>query len=254
MTDPDVIDQLAGLEPNSPLATIRDRKPVTRQQAHASYLSLFEPAEPGDVMLQERFAIAVFVTGLHAPEQDAPYLLAENTMTAFYAAGLSRTAPTEPFLAALSAEILLGRTAGPYGAYPAGPLSVEDVTGPSYDVAEPHRAALGTRVTAALVHAHRLVFHPRDADAAALQALLDAGWSTTGIVTLSQLVAFLAFQIRAVAGLRTLAAARPRGTSHDRHRHHAPQQPRAGGIYPGDARLAALAAAPRRGRTDRSSA
>ena len=51
-----------------------------------------------------------------------------------------------------------------------------------------------------------LVFHPRDAAPAHLQALIDAGWSTTGIVTLSQLVAFLAFQIRAVTGLRALAA------------------------------------------------
>ena len=51
-----------------------------------------------------------------------------------------------------------------------------------------------------------LVFHPRDAAPAALQALLDAGWSTTDIVTLSQIVAFLSFQIRVVAGLRTLAA------------------------------------------------
>jgi uncharacterized protein YciW len=52
-----------------------------------------------------------------------------------------------------------------------------------------------------------LVFHPRDADSASLQALLDAGWSVTGIVTLSQLVAFLAFQLRAAAGLRTLREA-----------------------------------------------
>lgn len=37
-----------------------------------------------------------------------------------------------------------------------------------------------------------------------LQALLDAGWSTTEIVTLSQLVAFLSFQIRVVVGLRVL--------------------------------------------------
>jgi CMD domain protein len=66
---------------------------------------------------------------------------------------------------------------------------------------------LGRRLTAALEHAHLLVFHPRDASAAALQKLLDAGWSTTDIVTLSQLVSFLAFQIRVVAGLRTLAAA-----------------------------------------------
>ena len=53
-------------------------------------------------------------------------------------------------------------------------------------------------MTAALAHVHMLVFHPRDASPASLQALLDAGWSNTGIVTLSQLVAFLAFQIRTV--------------------------------------------------------
>jgi uncharacterized protein YciW len=35
---------------------------------------------------------------------------------------------------------------------------------------------------------------------------VDAGWSTTDIVTLSQIVAFLSFQIRVIAGLRVLAA------------------------------------------------
>ena len=54
---------------------------------------------------------------------------------------------------------------------------------------------------------HLLAFHPRDAAPAALQALLDAGWSTTDIVTLSQIAAFLSFQIRVVAGLRALAGA-----------------------------------------------
>jgi uncharacterized protein YciW len=49
-----------------------------------------------------------------------------------------------------------------------------------------------------------LVFRPRDANAAAMQALLDAGWSSTTIVTVSQLVAFLSFQVRTVAGLRAL--------------------------------------------------
>ena len=86
-------------------------------------------------------------------------------------------------------------------------MSVEDLVGPVFSVAEPHRGVLGARLAAALAHAHMLVFHPRDASAAALQVLLDAGWSNGGIVTLSQLVAFLAFQIRAVAGLRALATA-----------------------------------------------
>jgi CMD domain protein len=196
MTDPDIIDTLAGIKPGSPLAEIRDRKPVTRQQAQASYRALFEPDEAGDVTLQERFAVATFVAGLHAQDEAA----------AFYAAGLSRTAPPEAFVAALSVEIARGRAKGPYGAYPKGALSKEDVAGPIYSVA--HGEVLRLRLTAALEHVHMLVFHPRDADAAALQKLLDAGWSNAGIVTLSQLVAFLAFQIRAAAGLRTLAATR----------------------------------------------
>jgi CMD domain protein len=196
MSDPDVIDTLAGLAAGSPLAMIRDRKPVTREQAQASYRALFEPVELGDVTIQERFAVATFVAGLHA----------EEAIARFYNSGLARTAPAEAFVTALSAEIARGRGNGPYGAYPKGPLSAEDVAGPIYLVAEPHHAALGARVTAALAHVHMLVFHPRDASAAALQKLLDAGWSSAGIVTLSQLVAFLAFQIRVVAGLRALAA------------------------------------------------
>ena len=51
-----------------------------------------------------------------------------------------------------------------------------------------------------------LVFRPRDAAASDVKALLAAGWSNTGIVTLSQLVAFLSFQIRVVTGLRVLGA------------------------------------------------
>jgi CMD domain protein len=72
-------------------------------------------------------------------------------------------------------------------------------------VSKAARRVLGPRLVAAVEHAHLLVLHPRDADSAALQALLDAGWSTTGIVTLSQITAFLSFQIRVVVGLRTLA-------------------------------------------------
>ena len=183
----DVIDTLAGLMPDSPLAAIRDRKPITRQNAQASYQALFEPADPGDMTLRERFAIATFTAGLHAQPQ----------ATAFYAAHL-----TAPVVSAIQTEIQRGRTTGPYGAYPKGPLSQEDVAGPIYQ-AEPD--GLGLKMAAALTHVHMLVFHPRDADPAALQRLLDAGWSNTAIVTLSQLVAFLAFQIRAAAGLRVLA-------------------------------------------------
>ena len=196
MTDPDIINTLAGLAPNSPLAVIRDRKPVTRENAQASFRVLFEPAAPGTFAVYERFAIASFVAGLHG----------QDDIAAFYTAGLRRIVPAE-FIAALSAEADSARTVGPYGAYPKGPLTVEDVSGPIYQVAESGRSVLGTRLSAGLAHVHMLIFHPRDASPDSLQALLDAGWSNTDIVTLSQLVAFLAFQIRTIAGFRTLAAA-----------------------------------------------
>jgi CMD domain protein len=87
-----------------------------------------------------------------------------------------------------------------------GPLSAEDKAGPVHRIAAPTRAALGARLAAAFEHTHMLVFHPRDSAPPYLQALLDAGWSTTGIVVISQLVAFLSYQIRVVAGLRVLNA------------------------------------------------
>src|SRR5262249_31299328 len=106
----------------------------------------------------------------------------------------------------IDAEATAATTKGPYGAFPKGPLSKEDAAGPIHRVADSNRAALGARLAAAFEHVHMLVFHPRDADARSLQSLLDAGWTTTQIGTLSQLVAFLSFQIRVVAGLKVLAA------------------------------------------------
>ena len=109
-------------------------------------------------------------------------------------------------LAQVKAEIERGKTEGPYGAFPAGPLSAEDTKGLIYRVADDRKSVLGAKLAAILEHTHLLVFRPRDAAPAAMQALLDAGWSTNAIVTLSQLVSFLSFQVRSVAGLRTLGA------------------------------------------------
>lgn len=191
MTALDVIDRLAGLAPDAPLALIRARKPITRDQAQASHDALFAPADPGDVAVKERFALAAFCAALH--DQDR--------IAAFYAGSLN-----DPDLAAaLAREAASAATAGPYGAYPKGPLSAEDQPGPTYHPTE----ALSPRLAAALAHVHMLVFHPRDASPAHLQSLLDAGWSNAGIVTISQLVAFLSFQIRTIAGLRILAGATP---------------------------------------------
>jgi len=124
--------------------------------------------------------------------------------TRFYADGLARSGAPKALVNAIAAEAAAGDAKGPYGRYPEGPLSVEDAQGPSLQVSKASADVLGARLSAALVHAHLLVFHPRDARAQDLQALLDAGWSSDDIVTLSQLVSFLAFQVRVVAGLQAL--------------------------------------------------
>ena len=196
MTDigTDVIDELAGLARGTYLDTIRDHRPAARENAQKSYEALFAPADPAGVTLAERFAVALFVAGLHRDER----------ITAFYRDGLVRYGAE--LVAAVEDEVRRGETSGPYGRYPVGPLSVEDDPGIVHRVVDANRYLLGTRLAAAFEHAHLLVFRPRDASPAALQALLDAGWTTADIVTLSQLVAFLSFQVRVVVGLRALAA------------------------------------------------
>ncbi|WP_043625990.1 CMD domain protein [Nonomuraea candida] len=185
----DVIDHLAGITPGSPLDRLRDRRPDAREHAQRGYDALFSPDDEGEVTLVERDAVAAFVTGLH---RDA-------AVARFYAGRLAELAPG--LLKAVEAEVEAGRATGPYGVYD-GALAAESVEGPRYRASDP--AALGARLTAAFEHAHLLVFRPREAGRDDLAALARAGWSTTGIVTLSQLVAFLSFQVRVISGLRLL--------------------------------------------------
>lgn len=193
----DIIDTLAGIEPGSALDAIRARRLQAHENAQKSYLSLFEPVDAGDFPLAERAAVAAFVTGLHG----------ESPVAAFYREKLAANADGAALVGAIQVEIERGQTSGPYGAFPAGPLSIENKAGLIYRVSAERKPELGARLVAAFEHAHLLVFRPRDAASADMKALLAAGWSTTGIVTFSQLVAFLSFQLRVVSGLRTLAAA-----------------------------------------------
>lgn len=198
---PDVIDLLAGITPGSALYTIRAARQQARDNAQASYLALFAPADTTEASLEERFAVACFVAGLHAQAPE----------TAFYRNGLTQVARDPSLADAIANEVARGQAEGPAGRYPAGPLSAEDREGTAYRIPDDARARLGRRLATALEHAHLLVIRPRDASAEALQALLAAGWSATGIVTLSQLVAFLTFQLRVIHGLRVLAKTAPRG-------------------------------------------
>ena len=188
----DIIDHLVGIVPGSGLDQIRRRRTQARDNAQASYEALFAPETPGAVSHVERFAVAAFVAGLTGSQ----------VANAFY---LSETVRLHPGVAeVVRREIARGQADGPYGAYPEGPLTRENKAGPLYEPDAPACEALGPRLAAALRHAHLIVLHPRDADPVALQALLDAGWTTPAIVTLSQIIAFVSFQARVVAGLTAL--------------------------------------------------
>lgn len=187
----DVIDQLVGVSEGDALFALREQRPDAKRNAQASYDALFASDELEQVSQLERLAVAYWAVAL-----------AQSPTAAHYRALLADASPET--LAALESALPSAVTTGPYGDYPAGPLSVENVDGLHWQPSAELSDAVGIRLAAALAHTHLLTYRPRDSSADALQALLDAGWSTTGIVTLSQLVSFLNFQLRVVAGLTVL--------------------------------------------------
>lgn len=190
----DVVDEIAGVRQGDALDGLRRRRPVTREQLQASYDALFAPRDDGAFSREERLLVAAFATRSTADDATARYYA-----VAALAADGDRAR-------VVLAEASAAATAGPFGAYREEGLRAESTDGRRYEPGIAARDTLGERLAAALVHAHLLTFRPREADGADQARLLEAGWSTDGIVTLSQLVSFLAFQQRVAAGLRAIAA------------------------------------------------
>ncbi len=63
------------------------------------------------------------------------------------------------------------------------------------------------RLRAVLAFTGKLIERPIEGDRAAVRSLADSGLSTPAIVAMSQLIAFLSYQIRVAAGRKALAAA-----------------------------------------------
>lgn len=178
----DIIDQLSGLAGDETFTALRARRVEARDNAQASFEALLEPADPGTFTYAERYAVAAFTAGI--------YQAALSTQ--FYADLLADE--SDELVSAVNDAIDHGISAGPYID---GPFVLFD------------ESALGTRLAAAFDFAHLLAFHPKDASPAAIGRLDSAGWSATDIVSLSQLISFLAFQLRVVHGLSVLAGRTP---------------------------------------------
>ena len=207
----DVIDTLAGIAPGSHLDAVRrTRRPVAREHAQKSYDSLFTPAEFGDFGPLERFAVAVFVAGLHGQAADQGLLCREAAQRGRDRRHARRARRGDR----------RGEGQGPYGAFPKGPLSKEDTTGPVHRVADGTSRGAGAAARGGVrARAHAGVPSARCRRALAAGAARCRLVARPSVVTLSQLVAFLSFQIRVVAGLKVLAAKRE--ASHDRQDHPA---------------------------------
>ncbi|PYN13574.1 MAG: CMD domain protein, partial [Candidatus Rokuibacteriota bacterium] len=123
-TDADVIDALVGITPGSPLDAIRARRPEARAHAQATYRAL---------------AVGAFVAGVHGA----------TAIADCYAERLAESGASAALKEAIDAAVKEARTNGPYGRYPAGPLSREDTAGSSYRVGAAIRRTLGPRLAAA---------------------------------------------------------------------------------------------------------
>lgn len=74
------------------------------------------------------------------------------------------------------------------------------------ELAERGTPVAGTRLGAILEFTRKLIEKPVEGDEAALKTLPAAGLSTPAVVALSQLIAFLSYQVRLVAGLKAMKA------------------------------------------------
>lgn len=168
MTD-DVISALAGVAPGSPAAELRRQRPEAMQHAQGSYTALFDPTEPVGLSPAERLASALRVSAIHAAAEAADH----------YRQRLVEAGASPEIVAAAALE-------------DAGSGSQPDPEVPS-------------RLQAIFRHVDLLSTHPVDATPDDLQALADAGLATVEIVVLSQIIAFVSFQVRVVAALQLIA-------------------------------------------------
>lgn len=185
----DIIDVLSGIAPGSVLDALRDDRTQARENAQRSFEALLEPADAGTFALGDRYAIALFVSRL----------LAFDVAGNFYADLLSDEAPE--LAQSIEDAASDARERGPVGTYREPGLAAENTPAREW---QPSEGSFDPYIAAALAHAHLLTYRLRESSADDLAALVDAGWSADDIVTLSQLIAFLNFQLRYALGLQAL--------------------------------------------------
>jgi len=164
VTSRDTIDAILGVEPGSAIAALREAKPELARQDQAYYLAIFDPT----------------------PASAAELSVRDRALVALRVASHTNSEAVANWYAGIAAN---------EGASSNEIERVRDLSN-----AWPTPSKLG----AALRHADLLTTAPSAATAQDLQNLKDAGLTPPGILSLSQTIAFVSYQLRLIATLRAL--------------------------------------------------
>jgi CMD domain protein len=216
----DVVEAIAGIVAGSGLQALRQQRAKVAAATQGSYLALLQPSLPG-LALEDRLLVSLHSSLLSAaPELAAHYrerLLALQADARLVAA-VERLAFHDVVPAgkggAPQASPLVDTSAAEEPTAQEGTAVEEDVreADNADDAVEGAASDRLDRLRPVLSFARMLIEHPAAGSKAALQPLRDAGLGTAAVVALAQLVAFLSYQVRLIAGLKALkgaAAAEP---------------------------------------------
>jgi CMD domain protein len=163
-TTTDVVNSILGVGDNSPIANLRNQKPTLVTELQDYYDAIFQPD----------------------PDSAAALPVADRYVIAVRVASFTGSDAVANWYANLATGVGVD----------------EAIVTQARDNSSAWTGA--TPLDAAIRHTDLLTRHPSAAQPADLQTLKDAGFTPAGIVSLSQTVAFVSYQLRLIAGLRAL--------------------------------------------------
>jgi uncharacterized protein YciW len=138
-------------------------------------------------------------------QRDKVVSATQGSYDAMFSPAVEGLSVTERLLVALHACCV--SKAGSLAAHYRDRLAAEGADSGVIEAVDSGKPVADARLRAVLAFTGKLIERPIEGDRAAVQSLADSGLSTPAIVAMSQLIAFLSYQIRVAAGLKALAAA-----------------------------------------------
>lgn len=158
----DVVYSILGVGEGSTIAALRNTKPQQVEELQSYYLAIFKPEDASA----------------------AAFSVADRALVAVRVASHTRSTAVADWYAGIAAREGVSITTL---------ARVRDLADPWDDA---------TLLGAAIRRADKVTTHPGDTRAEDLRWLKDAGLTPAGILSLSQTIAFVSYQLRLIAGLR----------------------------------------------------